>query len=283
MLCVAVPAVKGNEFEQSGRSNLHRVTDDATAVRRLVLSASRRAHKGHIASALSIVEMLLACELEHPAILHPSGDDTLVFSKGHASLALYSLLLLRGRITEPQFNSYCGNGTLLGTHPSPSLPSVTFGSGSLGQGPSVAVGHALANCMAGSEARSLCVISDAEINEGSTWEALLLAGHLGLDRLAVLVDVNGLQALGPTSEVLRTSGFPHAAESIGWAVSEVDGHSVTEIRNALSQERDGRPRLVICMTTGGKGVSFMENRFEWHYYPMDFDQYAQAMEEVKGR
>lgn len=117
----------------------------------------------------------------------------------------------------------------------------------------MAVGHALATRMAGSEARSLCVMSDAEINEGSTWEALLLAAHLGLDRLAVLVDVNGLQALGPTSEVLGTSGFPHAAESIGWAVSEVDGHSVTEIRDALSQGNDGRSRLVICMTTGGKG------------------------------
>ena len=259
------------------------MSNDATEIRRLVLSASRRAHKGHIASALSIVEMLLACELDHPEILHPSGDDTLVLSKGHASLTLYSLLLIRGRISEAQFNSYCGNGTLLGTHPSPSLPSITFGSGSLGQGPSVAVGNALASRMAGSEARSLCVMSDAEINEGSTWEALLLAAHLELDRLAVLVDVNGLQALGTTSDVLRTSGFPRAAESIGWAVSEVDGHSVGEIRSALSEESAGRPRLVICKTTGGKGVSFMEDRFEWHYYPMDSDQYAQAMEEVEGR
>ena len=258
------------------------MTDDAQAIRSLILQASERAHKGHIASALSIVEMLLACELEHPGILDPDHSDLLVLSKGHAALTLYSLMNLRGYLTDTQFGTYSSNGSLLGTHPPPSLPSVGFGSGSLGQGLSVAVGRAVGNRMQGGTARTLCIMSDAEINEGSTWEALLLAAQLQLGQLAVLVDMNGLQALGATDHILRTTGFSGACSSLGWTVIEVDGHDVRAIRNALNTAGSKHPLLLVCETTGGKGVSFMEGKFEWHYLPMDADQFQRALAEVEN-
>ena len=256
--------------------------DEGKLLRKAILLSSLRAKKGHIASALSIVEMLLACELEHPGILDPDHSDSLVLSKGHAALTLYSLMNLRGYLTDTQFGTYSSNGSLLGTHPSPSLPSVGFGSGSLGQGLSVAVGRALGNRMRGGTARTLCIMSDAEINEGSTWEALLLAAQLQLGQLAVLVDMNGLQALGATDHILRTTGFSGASSSLGWTVIEVDGHDVRAIRNALNTATAEHPLLLVCETTGGKGVSFMEGKFEWHYLPMDPDQFERALAEVEN-
>lgn len=255
---------------------------ESVLLRKLILLSSMRAKKGHIASALSIVEMLLACELEHPGILKTDHSDSLVLSKGHAALALYSVMNLRGFLTDAELSTYGLNGSLLGTHPSPSLPGVGFGSGSLGQGLSVAVGRALGNRMRGETARTLCIMSDAEINEGSTWEALQLAAQLKLSQLAVLVDMNGLQALGATADILQTSWFPSSVSSLGWTVVEVDGHHVRSIRDALNQAEVGRPLILVCKTTGGKGVSFMEGKFEWHYLPMDSDQFQRALAEVES-
>lgn len=253
---------------------------DRKAIRKLVLAAAYAANKGHIGSALSIVDILLAADAALGSYYSPDRKSNLVLSKGHAASALYALMVLRGQLSVEDLHTYCQDGSILGTHPSVDLPGVTFASGSLGQGLGVGVGLALADRMGISDRRTLCLLSDAELNEGSTWEALLVASHHALSNLVVAVDVNGQQALGRTQDVLKTEGFAEAAAALGWQAVVVDGHNVAAMVAELTQPTDGRPLLLLCETVAGSGVSFMEQRIEWHYFPMDSDQYAEALSDV---
>lgn len=253
---------------------------DRREIRRLVLEAAYSANKGHIGSALSIVDILLAADIALGAFYTNERESNLVLSKGHAASALYSLMTLRGQLTQDQLESYCADGTILGTHPSTELAGVTFASGSLGQGLGVAVGLALADRLQASDRITLCILSDAELNEGSTWEALLVANHHKLSNLVLAVDLNGQQALGRTQEVLNTDGVASAAAALGWEVCVVDGHDVGAMVAAMQDLPEDRPLLLLCETVLGSGVSFMEKRIEWHYLPVNSEQLAAALTEV---
>jgi transketolase len=263
------------------------VTSDVFAreLRRIVLEQSKRANVGHIGSALSIADLVAVL---FGGVLRGVGDDDpdrdrFVLSKGHAALALYAALHLRGVLDPDEVESFCGDGTLLGTHPERELRGVDFTSGSLGQGLSTACGAALAARLDGSERRVFCLLSDAECNEGSTWEAAMFAGHRRLGNLTAIVDANGQQALGYTRDVLDLEPLAARWESFGWDAREVDGHDHDAIRAAFEQApADVRPRAVVARTEFGHGVSFMTNRIEWHYLPLDDDQYRLALAEVEG-
>ena len=261
------------------------MTSDAFAreLRRIVLEQSKRANVGHIGSALSIADLVAV--LFAGVLRGVGGDDPerdrFVLSKGHAALALYAALFLRGVLGADDLDSFCVDRTLLGTHPERELRGVDFTSGSLGQGLSTASGAALAARLDGSERRVFCILSDAECNEGSTWEAAMFAGHRRLGNLTAIVDVNGQQALGYTRDVLELEPLAARWESFGWDAREVDGHDHEAIRAALEQaSADGRPRAVVARTEFGHGVSFMTNRIEWHYLPLDDEQYRLALTEV---
>lgn len=205
--------------------------------------------------------------------------DRFVLSKGHASLAWYCALRELKVIGDDVLTTYGTDGSLLGTHPDPALVGVDFMTGSLGQGISFAVGSAMAAARSADPWSTYVVLSDSELGEGVTWEAALLAAHHRLSDLSVVLDLNGQQALGFTKDVLNTSGAPASFASLGWYVSEVDGHDVAAIDAALSitaEQREGRPHLVVARTVAGRGVDFMERRIEWHYLPMTDDQYAAA-------
>jgi transketolase len=207
-----------------------------------------------------------------------------VLSKGHAALALYAALHLCGLLSEEELDSFAGDGTLLGTHPERELRGVDFTSGSLGQGLSTACGAALAARLDGSERRVFCLLSDAECNEGSTWEAAMFAGHRRLDNVIAIVDVNGQQALGYTRDVLDLEPLAERWSSFGWDAREVDGHDYEACRAALEEPSlDGRPRVLVARTEFGRGVSFMTSRIEWHYLPLDDEQYRTALAEVAAR
>lgn len=255
-------------------------------LRRLILEQSKRAHVGHIGSALSVVEILAALYgdvLRIPEPDHPDRDR-FILSKGHAALALYATLHLRGWLSAEQLDTYCADDSRLGTHPEHALRGVDFSTGSLGQGLPMAAGAALAARIQGSSRRAYALLSDAECNEGSVWEAVMFAAHHRLDGLTAIVDLNGQQAIGYTRDVLDLSPLAERWRAFGWDATEVDGHDVAALSRALSRapsERSDRPRVVIAKTVFGKGVSYMENRIKWHYWPMSDDQYRQALDELE--
>lgn len=253
-------------------------------IRRIIIEQSKRAHVGHIGSALSIVEIIAALygEVLRISDTNDSERDRFILSKGHAALALYSALYLRGWISEEELNSYCADESLLGVHPEHSLNGVDFSVGSLGQGLSFGAGSALAARLKKSSRRVFVLISDAECNEGSVWEAVMFAAHHRLRNLTVVVDLNGQQALGFTTEVLSLSPMAERWRAFGWDVREVDGHDVDALREAMkeSDDTDGPPRVIIARTTFGKGVSYMEGQIKWHYFPMSDSEYREALEEI---
>lgn len=254
------------------------------AIRRIVIEQSRRAHKGHIGSALCVAELLAALygSLLRIESLDDPDRDRFVLSKGHAALALYAALHLRGWLTRAELDTFCADDSLLGVHPDHALRGVDFSTGSLGQGLSFAVGAALAARLAGSSRRVYALLSDAECNEGAVWEAAMFAAQHRLAALQVLIDVNGQQALGYTRDVLDLEPWIDRWRAFGWAAVEVDGHDLDALiaaSRALAEAADG-PQVLIARTTFGKGVSFMERRIAWHYLPMSGDEYRRARAEL---
>lgn len=256
---------------------------DANLIRRMVLEQSFRANVGHIGSALSIADIIAALLVGFDSIADAENADRdrLVLSKGHAALALYAGLAARGSIPEETLASFCADGTQLGVHPEPSLAQVDFGTGSLGQGLSLAAGAALGARWQGSRRRVFAILSDAECNEGSTWEAAMFAAHHGLSNLTAIIDLNGQQALGYTAEVLDLPHLDEVWRAFGWNVRDVDGHDPHELFTTIDELSGGdAPLLLLAHTTFGKGVSFMESKIEWHYLPLSDETFAQAMAEI---
>jgi len=175
-----------------------------TAIRRIVLEQAKRANVGHIGSALSIADIVAALYGHVLRIPAPrdADRDRFVVAKGHAVLAVYAALFLRGWLSEAELAMYCVDDTFLGVHPDHRLPGIDFSTGSLGLGLPIGVGAALAARLAGSTRRTFVLMSDAECNEGSVWEATMFAAHHRLGRLTAIIDLNGQQALGRTEDVL---------------------------------------------------------------------------------
>ncbi len=253
-------------------------------IRRIVIEQSKRADVGHIGSCLSVADILAVVygDLLHADDPGEADRDRFVLSKGHAALALYAALRLRAWLTDAELDTYGADGSLLGVHPQHQLAGIDFATGSLGMGLSFAAGAALAGRLQRSARRSYALLSDAECNEGSLWETLMFAAHHRLDTLTAFVDVNGQQALGYTDDVLSTSPLIDRFSSFGWDTVEVDGHDRAAMLDAAIAPRDSRPRVLLCRTVFGKGVSFMEGRIEWHYLPMSDHLYQAAVTELEA-
>ena len=257
---------------------------DPRVVRRLILEQSYRARVGHIGSALSIADIIAVL---YGGVLRGVGGgdphrDLFVLSKGHAALALYAALRLRGVIDQADLDTYCGDGSLLAVHPEFGLRGVDFSTGSLGLGLSLAAGAAYGAKLIQSPSRTYVLMSDAELNEGEVWEAAMFAAHHKLGNLIAIVDLNGQQALGQTKDVIDLAPLGTRWEAFGWRVIEVDGHDVAALAAALrdAAAANSKPSVVIARTVSGRGVSFMEGRVEWHYLPMDEEKFRHAIAEV---
>ena len=250
-------------------------------LRRIILEQSRRANVGHIGPALSVVEILASLYSGVLSIGRPEDPDRdrFVLSKGHAALALYATLFLKGFITREELDSFCTDGTPVGVHPEHRLSGVDFSTGSLGQGLAYGTGAALAARMDRSARRVYALLSDAECNEGSLWESVMFAAHHQLSALTAIVDDNGQQALGRTREVLDLQPLAEKWRVFGWHATEVDGHSVAALDQAFAAARevDDSPSVLIARTLCGKGVSYMEGKVEWHYLPMSDEEYGRAL------
>jgi transketolase len=255
------------------------------ALRRWIIEQSRAANVGHIGSALGIVEIMAALwggVMRQPGTSEPDRDR-FILGKGHAALALYGALRWNGLLDEDQFATYCQDGSLLGAHPEHALRGVDVATGSLGQGLSIGCGLAYGLRLQQRASRVFALVSDAECNEGQLWEAVMFAAHHKLGNLTAIVDLNGLQALGHTRDVISLAPMAERFRAFGWHVDEVDGHDVTELVGRLSSRpEDARPRVIIARTLLGKGVSFMEDRLEWHYINLSDAQCDAALAELEA-
>lgn len=264
-----------------------RTTPNVSArdMRRIILDQSKRAGVGHIGSALSVADIVAALYGGILDVVAPGAPDRdrFILSKGHAALALYAALHLRGFLSQEELDTYCGDGTRLGVHPEHALTGVDFSTGSLGQGLSMGAGAALGARMRGASHRVFVLISDAECNEGSVWEAAMFAAHHDVSNLIAIVDDNGQQALGYTRDVLALAPLAEKFRTFGWDVHDVDGHDIAALTETVAScdVGSGPPHVIVARTTFGKGVSFMESQIRWHYLPMSDDEYARAMREIE--
>jgi transketolase len=257
----------------------------AGTIRRWIISQSLASNVGHIGSALSIADIMSALwegTMRDAGTAAPDRDR-FILAKGHAALALYAALRWKGILDEATFTTFCGDGSYLGVHPEQALPGVDVSTGSLGQGLSIGCGLAYGFRLRGRPPRVYALLSDAECDEGQVWEAALFAAHHRLTNLCAIVDLNGLQALGHTRDVLAIPEMARMWTAAGWDAVEVDGHDVEALLGALAPAAAAeRPRVIVARTILGKGVSFMEDRLEWHYRNLTPELAGQALRELEG-
>ncbi|HEY9784483.1 MAG TPA: transketolase, partial [Candidatus Obscuribacterales bacterium] len=213
-----------------------RTRELAKGIRISVLEQSKRANVGHIGSALSIADILavLYSDVVKIKSLEDPERDRFILSKGHAALALFATLRHMGWLTEDELSTYCADDSLLGAHPEAALAGIDFSTGSLGMGLSIGTGAALAARHQKSARRVFVLVSDAELNEGALWEAVMFAAHNKLSQLTAIVDLNGQQALGYTRDVLDLSPIEDKWRTFGWDVHVVDGHDTGAMAKTLN-------------------------------------------------
>jgi transketolase len=262
-----------------------RIEGIARDARVAALHATHDANTSHVGSALSVIDILATL---YGGVANISRDnlddphrDIVIVSKGHAASGVYGVLAQVGILDPVLMKTYSADGGTLGGHvTSHGVPGVELSTGSLGHGLPVGVGYALAAKRQGSPRHVYVVMSDGECDEGTTWESALIANHFGLDNLTVAIDRNGIQSLATTEETLRLEPFADKWRAFGWDTTDCDGHDPVDLARALSARGATSPRVVICKTTKGKGVSFMENTVLWHYRSPNDENLAAALAEL---
>lgn len=275
------------EIEDKMSQDEKLLTEKARQIRVDILNSIHKAGKGHIGGAYSIVEILVS--LYHGRVLNfdaknPKWErrDRFILSKGHAGVALYAVLADLSFFPKEELD-FLNQGRLLGEHPDPRIPGIEIVSGSLGHGLSIGSGMALADKMDGNSRKTFVLMGDGECYEGSVWEAANFASHHSLSNLCGIVDRNGLITHGSTESINRLEPFADKWKAFGWEVHEVDAHNLVELRSIwdLATSRTfGPPTMIIANSIKGKGVSFMENDFNWHHGGIDDLRYIDAMEEL---
>ena len=252
--------------------------------RRRILEISQQVSALHVAPAFSCVEIVDAL---YNAIMRRGADgeyaDVFLMSKGHGCMIQYVILEEQGILSRSDLDDYCKPAGRLGAHPDYGVPGIAASTGSLGHGLGIGVGQAFAEKLKGRDTRIFCVLSDGEFQEGSTWEAMMMAANLGLNNLIVLMDNNDFSGLERMSEGHRAF-YPlvEKAQAFGWEAEEVDGHSARAIVESIANRKASRPTILVCRTIKGKGVSYMENVPIWHYRSPNRDEYLQALSELEG-
>ena len=254
-----------------------------------MITEAKSGHPGGSLSAIDVLTALWFSEMKGVPQGRPADErDHFVLSKGHAVPALYAILAKKGYIEPQELRTLRQTGSRLQGHPDRvRLPVVEASTGSLGQGLSVAQGMAMGLKLSGSASRIYCMVGDGEIQEGQIWEAALSAPKFGLSNLCVILDNNGGQIDGPTDEVLSLQPIAEKWRAFNWEVIEIDGHDFTQILDALRKAREletrgsKKPVFIIANTVKGKGVSFMENKIEWHGAAPKAEDAKRAIEEVR--
>ncbi len=261
----------------------------ARRIRRHIVAATTAAGSGHPSSSLSLVEIVtvlffggvLRYDPDDP---HDLDRDRFILSKGHAAPGLYAVLAEAGYFPVEQLTDLRKLGSPLEGHPNMCrLPGVEASTGSLGQGPSIAIGHALAIRLDGRDARVYVLVGDGESEEGQVWEAAMYAGNHGLDNLTLIVDRNGYQQTDAVDKIQPLDPLDDKFRAFGFETKVIDGHSLEEVSAALDWARGvtGKPQAIIARTIKGKGVALLEaKQGGWHGKPIPPDEESKALEEI---
>lgn len=237
----------------------------------------------HIGSCLSVVDMLDAIYsvIDIDKIKSKFNDrDRVVLSKGHSALALYCVMNKYGLMSDEILNKYYSNGSVLSGHVSHNVEFVEHSTGALGHGLSVAVGMAIGMKSNNFKSKVYCILGDGELQEGSNWEALMLASHLKLDNLFIFVDYNKLAGIDKPHIMQDVFRLCDLINALGVDFCLIDGHNIKQIIHEI-KETYNLVKVIICDTVKGNGISFMENQNVWHYRPLCGEDYQKCLEELK--
>ncbi len=253
--------------------NITKLLEKSRKIRKTILEVVCATGKGHIGGAFSCTDILVA--LYHGGVLRfdPQRPDweersRFILSKGHASIALFSVLADLGFFEESELKTYCQDGSRLGGHPDRRVPGVEADTGSLGMGLGIGAGMALTARIDNRNYKTVVLLGDGECYEGSVWEAAMFSAHHKLGNLTVIVDRNGQCVTDFTEDCNQLEPFSDKWRSFGWEVLDIDGHDFNQILEALSTPRNvksDKPMAVIARTIKGRGVSFMEGCLCWHH------------------
>lgn len=257
----------------------------AAEVRVSILNTIDAARMGHIGGDFSVADILTTLFFGvlnlNPADPHWAQRDRFILSKGHCSAALYSVLAMRGFFPLESLKTFMAPLSALNGHPNRrKVAGVEANTGPLGHGLPIGVGCAIAARLAGADWRTFVVLGDGELQEGSNWEAAMAAGHRGLSNLTAIVDRNRLQQGARTEDTNRLEPLAEKWAAFGWEVQEIDGHDHAVLLDRLSAPGNGKPRCFIARTIKGRGVSFIEDRVEWHHKVPSPEQVELAMKEL---
>lgn len=260
----------------------------ARRLRRDIVDMTTTAGSGHPSSSMSAIDIMVALYCagfvnSDPAAPHAPDRDRFILSKGHASPALYAILAERGFIEHSQLQTLRRIGSPLEGHPNMRrLPGVEASTGSLGQGLSIGLGHALAGRLDGRKFHTYVITGDGEMEEGQVWEALMAAPHMRVDNLTLIVDHNKAQQSNLVERVLDYRPIADKLRAFHWHTQEIDGHDMGEILTALDTARTitGRPQAIVAHTIKGKGVSFVEADWSYHGKPLTKEERERAMVEL---
>lgn len=266
------------------------LSEIANDMRQDIVRMISKAGSGHPGGSLSCIDILTALYFGDVMKYDPAnpkwdGRDYFILSKGHAAPALYAALAHAGYFPREELDTLRQLGSRLQGHPDSNLlPGVEVGTGSLGQGLSIACGLACGLRLKGNDHTVFTILGDGEAQEGQVWEAATFAVHEGIDNLVAILDANGLQIDGPTVDVCQSGDLGDKFAAFGWEVERIDGHDILALAVALhrlQETRDGKPHLLVAETVKGKGVSFMENQVGWHGKAPNEEQTAAALAELQ--
>jgi transketolase len=262
----------------------------ATEIRKKIVEMCAVSKSSHIGSALSTVDILVSLYFHilriDPKRPYTDTRDRFILSKGHACAALYAVLASRGFFSKATLNRYAIDGGRLFAHATMgTIPGIEASTGSLGHGLSIGIGMAISGKYEKKNFRVFVLLSDGECNEGSVWEAAMFASHHKLDNLIAIVDYNKLQAFGRTNEVVNLEPFAEKWRSFGWSVKEIDGHDFRQLIPTFEKIpfKKSSPCLIIAHTVKGKGISFMEDKLEWHYKSPNEVELGMALKELDSK
>lgn len=248
-------------------------------IRKIILKVANRALCPHIGSALSCTDILYALYFDILRLDNYEKRDIFLLSKAHAAMALYATLYAKKLMSEQELEGYYKNKGTLPAHTDRFTNKyVEISAGSLGHGLPMGIGMAM--CVKNENRKVYVLMGDGESQEGSVWEAAMIAPRLNLDNLCVFIDYNNLQGYGRARELVSYEPIDEKWKSFGWDCVRIDGNDIDEIKKAVQMQKN-KPLCIICKTIKGKGVDFMENELKWHYYLVKDDIYKQALEIVK--
>jgi transketolase len=285
-----MPAINGFWLKShtNGMNNAKDLDSICRQARVEILTLASRSKSAHVASCLSCVELLVALYFSElridPQSPRSPERDRFILSKGHAAMALYTVLCMRGFFDSSLLAMYGRDGSALAKHPAKDcVPGVEVSTGSLGHGLSVGAGIALKAKLRNEGFRVFVLMSDGECNEGSVWETAMFAAKRELSNLIAIVDYNGYQATGRCEELTALAPLADKWRAFGWRVVEIDGHDISCILNSFEglRRQDSGPAVILARTIKGKAVSFMENNLLWHYRPPNKEELEKALAELR--